>query len=226
MTNHGEDNPLLTEQIAYYRAIAPEYGLESIPGADEEALLGRVQDALHAEPTAHALELACGPGVWTPHLLEHADAVTAVDASPEMLALAAKRVQGRRDVRFVQADIFDWQPPRRFDLVFFGFWLSHVPDTRFEEFWSLVGRCLEPSGRVLFIDDAYRAADELIEGEESSTIRRRISDGTEFRIVKVAHRPQVLQRRLGELGWQIAVEAMGGPFYIGQGYRTVASEST
>jgi hypothetical protein len=28
------------------------------------------------------LELACGPGVWTGHLLRHASEVTAVDASP------------------------------------------------------------------------------------------------------------------------------------------------
>jgi len=43
--------------------------------------------------------------VWTSQLLRHATDVTAVDASPEMLAIAAARV-GRDRVRFVQADLF------------------------------------------------------------------------------------------------------------------------
>jgi hypothetical protein len=30
-------------------------------------------------------------------------------------------------VRFICADLFAWSPERRYDVVFFGFWLSHVP---------------------------------------------------------------------------------------------------
>jgi hypothetical protein len=33
-------------------------------------------------------------------------------------------------VRFVQADLFAWKPDRRYDVAFFGFWLSHVPCDR------------------------------------------------------------------------------------------------
>jgi SAM-dependent methyltransferase len=94
---------------------------------------------------------ACGPG----QLLRYAADVTAVDASPEMLAIAAAQV-GRERVRFIQADLFTWQPDRRYDVVFIGFWLSHVPAERFESFWSLVADCLKPDGRVCFADDAYR----------------------------------------------------------------------
>jgi len=130
------------------------------------------------------LELACGPGTWTSQLLRHATDVTAVDASPEMLAIAAARVGDDR-VRFIQADLFTWVPDRRYDVVFIGFWLSHVPLERFESFWTLVGDCLEADGRVFFADDAYRTPDELIDGPSSSTIRRRLDDGTSYRIVKV-----------------------------------------
>jgi ubiquinone/menaquinone biosynthesis C-methylase UbiE len=134
------------------------------------------------------LELACGPGVWTSQLLRHATDVTAVDASPEMLAIAAARVGDDR-VRFIQADLFTWVPDRRYDVVFFGFWLSHVPPGRFESFWTLVAACLKEDGRVFFADDAYRTPGELIEGPSSSTIRRQLEDGTSYRIVKVPHRP-------------------------------------
>ena len=56
-------------------------------------------------------------------------------------------------VRFVQADIFDWTPDRAYDGVFFANWLSHVPPSRFEDFWALVAKCLKPDGRVVFIDE-------------------------------------------------------------------------
>lgn len=99
----GEDlDRLLNEQLAYYRALAVDYlnqGLD-LPGGDE------VTQALDAfQPTGSVLELACGPGMWTGQLLRHATDVTAVDASPEMLAIAAARVGGDR-VRLLQADLF------------------------------------------------------------------------------------------------------------------------
>jgi trans-aconitate methyltransferase len=160
---------LLDEQVAYYRALGADYldqGLD-LPGG------GELTDALNAfQARGSVLELACGPGVWTGQLLRYAADVTAVDASPEMLASAATRVWGER-VRFIRADLFTWRPDRRYDVVFFGFWLSHVPAERFESFWSLVADCLKPHGRVFFVDDAYRTPDELVEGPSSSTIRRK-----------------------------------------------------
>jgi SAM-dependent methyltransferase len=206
---------LLDEQRAYYRAIAPDYldqGLD-LAGVDE---LTQALDAFR--PTGSVLELACGPGVWTGQLLRHASEVTAVDASPEMLAIAAARVANER-VRFIEADLFTWRPDRGYDVVFFGFWLSHVPAERFASFWSLVAACLNPAGRVFFADDAWRTPDELIEGPSSSTIRRRVPDGTAYRIVKVPHRPADLERRLRQLGWDIKVTSTAGPFYWGAGSR-------
>lgn len=162
------------------------------------------------------LSLPCGPGVWTGQLPRYAADVTAVDASPEMLAIAAARVSPER-VRFIQADLFRWRPGRCYDVVFFGFWLSHVPAERFESFWSLLADCLKPHGRVFFADDAYRTPDELVEGPSSSTIRRQIPDGTAYRIVKVPRQPGDLERRIQQLGWDIKVTATAGPFYWGVG---------
>jgi SAM-dependent methyltransferase len=211
----GELRQLLDEQVAYYRSVAPDYlsqGLD-LPGGDE---LIRALEAF--QPAGSVLELACGPGVWTTQLLRHATDITAVDASPEMLAIAAERV-GHDRMRFIQADLFAWVPDRRYDVVFFGFWLSHVPLERFASFWALVAGCLNDGGRVFFADDAYRTPDELIDGPSSSTIRRRIADGSSYRIVKVAHQPLDLQQRLRRLGWQITVTPTSGPFYWGAGGR-------
>lgn len=209
----GELDRLLGEQLAYYRALAGDYLNQDLglPGGDE---LAEALDAFR--PTGSVLELACGPGVWTSKLLRYTADVTAVDGSPEMLAIAAGQAGAER-VRFIQADLFTWRPDRRYDVVFIGFWLSHVPAERFAAFWSLVADCLKPEGRVFFADDAYRTADELVEGPASSTIRRQVPGGTTYRLVKVPHQPADLERRLRRLGWDITVTATAGPFYWGAG---------
>jgi 2-polyprenyl-3-methyl-5-hydroxy-6-metoxy-1,4-benzoquinol methylase len=218
----GEDvDRLLAEQVAYYRARAPEYELGVLADAwGGEPWGGEPEAALEAFAAAGAvLEIACGQGAWTRHLLRHADGVTALDASPEMLAIAGSRLRDER-VSFVQADVFEWASERRYDVVFFGFWLSHVPLERFEEFWSRVDAWLEPHGRVFFVDDAYRTADELVYGDSSPVVQRRLSDGTAYRVVKVPHRPEELERRLRQLGWAITVSASErAPFYWGAGGR-------
>jgi SAM-dependent methyltransferase len=216
MNTQSVQDQVLAEQRAYYNALGPQYldqGLD-LPGGAE------LTDALDAfRPAGSVLELACGPGVWTRQLLRHASDVTAVDASREMLALAARSVPGGAPVRFVQADLFTWEPDRRYDVVFMGFWLSHVPAERFESFFGRVAAALAPRGRVFFADDGYRTPDELIEGPASSTIQRRTPDGTAYRIVKVPHDPAELERRLRALGWDITVTPTAGPFFWGAGSR-------
>jgi SAM-dependent methyltransferase len=221
-----ELDTLLAEQIAYYRALAPEYGEDALIELGSEVLEGAGQELLRAidafAPSGDVLELACGPGTWTADLLRHAERLTCVDASPEMLELAARRAGDGR-ARFIRADLFSWEPDRRYDVVFFGFWLSHVPLARFDAFWDKVARALRPDGRVLFVDDAYRTADELIEGEGSSTIRRRLRDGSAFRAVKVPHTPEGLERRLADAGWTCSVTPVSGPFFRGEARPTVSS---
>jgi SAM-dependent methyltransferase len=99
MNTGSAQDQLLAEQRAYYRALAPDYldqGLDLRGGAE-------LTDALDAfQPTGSVLELACGPGTWTRQLLRQASDVTAVDASPEMLAIATSRVpSGDADGRLV-----------------------------------------------------------------------------------------------------------------------------
>jgi demethylmenaquinone methyltransferase/2-methoxy-6-polyprenyl-1,4-benzoquinol methylase len=213
---------LLAEQLAYYRARAPEYTrtafLELSPG-ELQAARRELDEAVETfAPTGDVLEIACGPGTWTAQLLAHATTLTALDGSPEMLRLAKSKV-GDDGIRFVQADVFNWRPDRAYDGVFFGFWLSHVPLERFEWFWSLVCECLKPEGRVLFVDDAFRTRDELVEGAGSEVVRRRLTDGSAFRAIKVPHRPEELEQRLAGLGWRIKVTPVSGPFFWGAGRR-------
>jgi trans-aconitate methyltransferase len=207
-------NPL-AEQLAYYRAVAGEYHEHAIdvPGIPELlAAIGSFQ------ASGNVLELACGSGLWTERLAQTAASLTALDGAPEMLDLARSRVNNSA-VRFIEADLFLWEPDKRYDVVYFGFWISHVPEERFEPFWSMVADALEPGGRVFFFDDNFRTPAELVEGAASPIVQRRLNDGTAYRVVKVPYRADDLEQRLRHLGWDITVTATPGPFYWGTGER-------
>ena len=222
---------LLQEQIAYYRARAGEYdewflrkgrydhGPELNQQWFDEA--GQVANALAAfAPTDRVLELACGTGLWTQHLARYAASVTAVDSSPEVIEINRQRV-GKETVAYLQADLFSWQPTRHYDVVFFSFWLSHVPPERFASFWEMVRSALAPGGRVFFIDSLYSesstANDHQLEGEAATTLSRKLNDGREFRIVKVFYQSEMLAAKLAGLGWQMQVTATPNYFLYGSG---------
>jgi len=134
-----------------------------------------------------------------------------------MLEIFRHRVR-TAGVRRVQADVFSWKPDRSYDLVFFAFWLSHVPPDRFEEFWGLVRRSLESRGRVFFVDemawDGVEGYEQAL-GDGRGTTVRRLEDGQTFRMVKVYHRPAALRRRLRSLGWSAEVRPAGDRIYWG-----------
>ena len=222
---------ILQEQIAYYRARAGEYDQWFLRQGRYDrgpALNARwfteaaeVSTALDAfAPAGRVLELACGTGLWTQHLVRHAQSVTALDAAPEALALNQARL-GAAKVRYLEADLLNWKPDGEYDVVFFGFWLSHVPPERFTDFWDLVRRCLAPGGRVFFVDSLYdptsAAADHTLEGAEAVTLTRRLNDGQEFRIIKVFYEPGELADRLAALDWQIEVRSTPNYFLYGSG---------
>lgn len=212
---------LLAEQQRYYRARAPTYTKEALvplSGVEATELQRDVGAALDEHFCGDVLELACGPGTWTGMLAQRARTVTALDGAPEMLQVAAASAPGA-NVRFEQSDLFSWRPARRYDAVFFGFFLSHVPDEHFASFWAAVGEALAPGGHVLFVDDAYRAPDELIYGPESPVIMRHREGADGYRIVKMPHTSAGLAARLAELGWSFAMRDHG-PFFWGVGQRS------
>jgi SAM-dependent methyltransferase len=232
------DDALLTEQLDYYRARAGEYdrwwnregrfdrGAEANARwfAEAAELERRLQ---RFDPRGEVLELACGTGLWTRHLVGYADSLTAVDGSAEVLAINRTRVGDvAAPVRYLRADLFDWtpEPAGGYDVCVFAFWLSHVPEERFAAFWEMVGSALRPSGRVLFIDSARtersKAVDHVMPDAGDVTEARRLDDGQEFRIVKRYYDPRGLESELASLGWTFHVATTGEFFIHGTGGRS------
>jgi SAM-dependent methyltransferase len=215
------DRTLIDEQIAYYRARAREYDATSTPEGNPFATADdRIRDALHAfAPRGRVLELAAGTGQWTGILADHADELLVTDASPEMLELNRAKVGERPNVRYALADAFEPTAAIGYDVVFFGFFLSHVPPGRFEAFWAGVARLLNAGGRVFFVDEGphFEWREDWID-EAGGVVRRPLSDGSVHRAVKVLWRADELEARLTGLGWTASVTAEG-PFYWGTAQR-------
>ncbi len=219
---------VLAEQVAYYAARAEEYDEWFLRrgrydhGTDANARwfgeAGKVAEALRTfEPRGDVLELACGTGLWTDKLLESAASVTAVDASDEVLDVHRSRFGER--VERIRAAIFAFEPPHLFDTVFFSFWLSHVPPERFSAFWSLVRRCLNPRGRVFFVDskraEDSTATNHVLPREGEVLQRRLLNDGRTYQVVKVYYEPEPLQSQLRSLGWDATITGTDRYFIYG-----------
>lgn len=212
-------DPILRDQIDYYRARAAEY--------DEwwfrQGRYDRGEDfnaRWHGETAAveaafdrwlarlrprRVLELACGTGLFTRRIAPHVERLTAVDAASEVIDLNRARVAAD-NVDYVQADLFDWVSPARYDAVFFSFWLSHVPESRFDAFWRGVAAALARGGAIYLIDSAFdptsTAKNHALPRPDAGVVTRKLNDGREFRIVKIFWEPQRLSAKLGELGWK------------------------
>jgi SAM-dependent methyltransferase len=226
------DDELLRDQIAYYRARAGEYDQwwfrqgrydrgEAF-NAQWHAETAEAEAALEAwlveARPQRVLELACGTGLFTRRIAPHVARLTAVDASDEVIAINRARVAAG-NVDYVNADLFDWQPPAMYDAVFFSFWLSHVPQSHFAAFWKGVGAALAPGGSAYLIDSAYDAAstarDHPLPNRETGLVTRKLDDGREFRIVKVFWEPGTLDAALTGLGWTAEIEQTPRYFIYG-----------
>ncbi|MBD1843452.1 class I SAM-dependent methyltransferase [Cyanobacteria bacterium FACHB-63] len=141
-------NPVIQQQIEYYRLRANEYDewLYRVGRYDRGTALNQqwfdeiaiVQSALHQlEPVDHILELACGTGIWTQELLKLGEKITAIDASAEVIELNRQKLNSPQ-VTYHQLDLFQWEPKEKYDLVFFSFWLSHVPSSLLTAFLQKV----------------------------------------------------------------------------------------
>jgi len=241
------DDALLAEQRAYYQARALEYDdwwyrrNEFDMGDELNALWDRDQAELVAAfdafaPRGDVLELAGGTGIWTGELLRFADRVTVVDASDASLAINRAK-HGDDRVERIVADLFSFTPPRRFDVVFFSFWISHVPEERWSQFWTFVASAVAPGGRVFFLDGA-RPEHGLANGPEYWRVRklaelaalqgasvdsdiapRTLRDGRAFRVVKRFWEPAVLESDLADLGWTARVHETSWQFMYGEAAR-------
>jgi demethylmenaquinone methyltransferase/2-methoxy-6-polyprenyl-1,4-benzoquinol methylase len=225
--------------MAYYRARSGEYDDWFYRRAryDHGDDLNRqwfdeaevVRKSLHdLDYVGQALELACGTGIWTQELAALAGHVTALDASLEMIAINQAKLVAA-NVAYQQADLFTWQPDRQYDLVFFSFWLSHVPPERLTPFLATVSRAVRPGGRVFLIDSRHEpnssAKDHPLREDEHIHRTRTLSDGSAYTIVKVFYEPDDLRAALKAAGFAADVRITDHYFIYASGVKENESDA-
>jgi len=231
------DPAILAEQVAYYRKRAGEYDewwfrtgrydhgpeLNAAWHADVSAVERALCAFVDARRPQNALELACGTGLFTRWLAPRVGTLLALDASPEVQAINHARVAAD-NVTYGIADLFAWEPAGRYDLVFMSFWLSHVPDDRFDDFWRKVRAALADGGSAYVIDSGWdmtsTAKNHATPDRQAGIAQRKLNDGSEYRIVKIFHEPDALARRLASLG--LASHIVHTPRYFIHGAVSVA----
>ncbi len=109
--------------IAFFDREASHWDAETVK---DDAIIGKILDGAGLKAGMDVLDVACGTGVMIPYYLErNAGSVTAIDISPEMARIAAKKFP---EVRVICGDaetaVFD----REFDCVMVYNAFPHFPD--------------------------------------------------------------------------------------------------
>lgn len=227
---NGLDNKLLQEQIGYYKARAVEYddwylrqGRYDYGKSWNTKWFTEVQELKailkQFNPQGKVLELACGTGWWTEELIRYADSITAVDAVSEVIEINRRKLHSSK-VEYLQADIFNFHPKSHYyDVVFFSFWISHIPEEKFIDFWQMVSLGLKPTGRVFFIDNlqsekAIMSGRPLQKTEVTVSIRE-LKDSSKFKVIKIFYLPKDLKQKLKSTGWEVSVGTTPNYFIYG-----------
>jgi Trans-aconitate methyltransferase len=212
---------ILDEQIKYYRARAQEYD-ESIAGATDLLASGKML-LLKLGRFDSILELACGTGIWTEILLQMGNEVTAVDAAPEMLDIARKKL-GEERIKYQQADLFQWEPTQKYDLVFFANWLSHVPPEALDVFLSKVQQTARPGGWIAMIDQYLPSDADRQVAKADIYATRPLEDGRQFTIVKAFYDLAYLQSKFEGLGFEVNTTKFADTFFFLTGKQRAAKQ--
>ena len=172
----------------YYAARANEYDLVYAK-PERQVDIRALQAWLPTQFSgARVLDVAAGTGFWTEHIVPVAREVVLVDAAPETLAIARRRLPPAKS-KFVVGDAFhlpsDLGP---FDAAFVGFWFSHVPKERRRDFLlGLVG-CLRPGGLAVLVDNQYVEGSNHPIGETDEAGNtyqtRQLADGSAHSVLK------------------------------------------
>ncbi|GGJ31475.1 class I SAM-dependent methyltransferase [Deinococcus roseus] len=117
------------------------------------------------------LELACGTGFWTERLSATALSIQANDIGKEVLDVARSKKYGC-PVDFSLGDAYHPDPTEA-EMVFAGFWFSHVPISRRLEFLAGIRNAVGPGKKLILIDNL------CVEGN-STPISRTDSEGNTY----------------------------------------------
>jgi SAM-dependent methyltransferase len=194
----------------YYRQRAAEYD-EVYRKPERQPDLAQLRELLPPLVAGRrVLEVAAGTGYWTAVLAKTAAAITATDVNAETTAIAAQRDYAGANVSLRPADAFALDAvPGEFDLVFCGFWWSHVPRADIRRFLTGVRDRVPHGTPLVLLDNRHVPGSNhpiARTGPDGDTYQhRQLADGQAFEVLKNFPTRGQLESDLaglaGELSW-------------------------
>lgn len=194
-------------------------------------------------PVENAVEFAAGTGNFTKEIVKivgfrrlrglrgqlllklrtlsnpQATNLLVLDASPETLQINKSKIPAPAlpKITYQIADLFSWKPTQQYDLLFAGFWLSHVPPELLDSHLSTISSALKKGGKLMFVDSLKEAGkasanDEVENSHPDHYHVRTLNSGDSFTIVKVFYGKD-LEVKLGEVGIRGEWKSSGGYFW-------------
>jgi SAM-dependent methyltransferase len=183
------NNPASGRLAEYYQQRAAEYDevYAKPERQDDLTELKRLLPGLVAG--RDVLEIAAGTGYWTQVIAPAAASVTATDLNPDTLGVAASRDYGGAAPRLLTADAYRLDSvPGEFNLVFCGFWWSHIPRADVSRFMAGVSARVAPGTTLVIVDNRYvPGSNHAIArtGPDGDTYQlRRLHDGRQYEVLK------------------------------------------
>jgi SAM-dependent methyltransferase len=182
-------NPAADILADYYRQRAAEYD-EVYRKPERQHDLVSLKQLLPAMTAGkRVLEIAAGTGYWTQVIATSAASVTATDLNAETLAVAAARDYGPAPVELLTADAYRLdEVPGDFDLVFCGFWWSHIRRADIARFLAGVCGRAAPGATLVLLDNRHVPGSNhpitRISDEGDSYQDRRLRDGRRYEVLK------------------------------------------
>ncbi|HEY2507321.1 MAG TPA: methyltransferase domain-containing protein [Streptosporangiaceae bacterium] len=176
-------------QAEYYQRWAPNYD-EVYAKPERQADLARLQELVPGLAEGRrVLEIAAGTGYWTQYLARSAESITATDLNPGPLAVAKQRHYGDTPVRLLLADAYRLDGVAGdFDLVFCGFWWSHVLRADVARFAAGVRARAGSGAQLILLDNRFVPGSSrpiTRTGPDGDTYQQRqLRDGSEYEVVK------------------------------------------
>jgi demethylmenaquinone methyltransferase/2-methoxy-6-polyprenyl-1,4-benzoquinol methylase len=160
----------------YYARRASEYERVYQKPERQADLRGLADFLSSAFAGQDVLEVACGTGYWTQFIAKSARSIVATDINPEVLDIARRKDYGSCRVTFFESDAHSLSNvDTRCTAGFHGFWWSHIPHQRIDEFLERFHSALPAGALIAMIDNAY------VEGS-STPISRRDDHGNTYQI--------------------------------------------
>jgi SAM-dependent methyltransferase len=176
--------------VKYYKDRASEYERIYYKPERQEDLKSSAVHLQELFKEKEVFEIACGTGFWTERILKTAHSVLASDINLSVLEVAKQKefVKENPNIRFEVADIYNFQPAKKYESLFGGFIWSHIPKQELDYFFETLNNFVLRGGTIVLMDNAYVEGSNLpiteTDAHGNTFQTRKLDDGSTHKVLK------------------------------------------